>query len=151
MNKHDFISDLSSPVRYLSITAMALSTLVCCTGFLLSVAFAIAANNNVPLGQRFGCVLIFSILMVLCGWITIRLMRNKRSSNGRTLMPTWFIQTFGIVFLIATCSIAFMDGRLWLFGNAFCGALAMIGVRYLLKDIKFDTDLKSTSVDRNER
>ncbi len=132
MNKQHYIEQVSTPARLLSMVTMTASTLVCSAFFLVSVAIAIVAFDKAPLGPLLGCLGIFGTLTVACGWISIRLLRKHRAANGQTVMPEWFIQGFGVVFLIGICCTAMINGRMWLFGEAVGVAFAMIGVRQLL-------------------
>ena len=128
--------------------AMAVSTLVCCACFLVSVAIAIIAIDKAPIGPLLGCLGIFGALTLTCGWISIRLIRKHRAANGRTVMPEWFIQAFGFVFLIGICLTALVNGRMWLFGEAVGVAFAMIGVRHLLNQEMLNDGAANNPMDR---
>jgi hypothetical protein len=149
MNKQHYISQVGAPVRQLSMVAMTLSTLVCFACFLLSVSIAIIAIDKAPIGPLLGCLVIFGTLTLVCGWISIRLLRKYRAANGRTVMPEWFIQGFGFVFLSGICLTALMNGRMWLFGEAVGVVFAMIGVRYLLKQGRSDNGAANNPMDRS--
>jgi hypothetical protein len=53
-------------------------------------------------------------------------------------MPVLFIQLFGVVFLVGICVAAVANGKPLLFGQAFGVALAMIGIRRLLRQSTSD-------------
>lgn len=105
--------------------------------------------DKVPVGPLLGCLVVFGTLTLACGWISIRLIRKHRAANGRTVMPEWFIQAFGFVFLIGICFTALMNGRMWLFGEAVGVAFAMIGVRSLLNQGQSNYGAANHSMDRS--
>lgn len=136
MDKQDYVSQVGEPARLVSMLAMTAATLVCCSIFLLVVAFAIVAFDTAPRGPLIGCIFLFGVLSLASGWLAIRLIRRERSANGRTMMPEWFIQVFGAVFALGICTSALFSGRWWLFGEGLGVALTMLGVRRILYSYK---------------
>lgn len=130
MTKHDYIADVSVPEKWCAAVALFVATLVSATCLLLVVASAIIGMVD-ALRAFVGC-LIFGLFTIICGWILVRMLRRQRASNGRTVIPEWFIQLFGTLFLICISTTAILSGRMWLFGEALGVAFAMIGVRSLL-------------------
>ncbi|MFM7739287.1 MAG: hypothetical protein ACKO9H_07785, partial [Planctomycetota bacterium] len=149
MNKQHYISEAPLASKHLSMVAMAVSTLVCCACFLLSVAIVIIGIDKALIGPLIGCLGIFGTLALACGWISIRLIRKHHAANGRSVIPEWFIQVFGFVFLIGICLTALMNGRMWLFGEAAGVALAMIGVRRLFNQGHADYGAANNPIDRS--
>ena len=133
MKKQHYISEVSQPVRSSAIAAIVAAALVCAACFLIVVGIAIVAIDKAPFGPLMGCIGIFGLLTCVSGWISIRLLRKQRTANGRTVMPEWFIQIFGIVFLIGICMAAVINGQMWLLGEGVGIAIAMIGIRSLLR------------------
>lgn len=140
MTKHDYIANVSDAEQWLATIALLVATLVSAACLLLVIGAAIVGIIDVSSGPFLGCVAIFGPLTTVCGWMLIRMLRRRRASNGRTVMPDRFIQLFGFVFLIGICATAILNGRLWLFGEALGVALAMIGVRKLLRDTNPNED-----------
>ncbi len=65
------------------------------------------------------------------GFIAWRLVRRQAAANGVTLMPTWFIQLFGVLLLGGLCFVAYhQDSALFLFEGVFiCLAMIFVGRR----------------------
>jgi len=133
MAKPDYVARVSEPTRWSAIVLLLVATIVSTACFLLVVGIAILGIDDVPAGPLYSCMAIFGVLTVVCGWMLIRLLRRHRASNGRTVMPEWFIQLFGVVFFVGICVTAIFKGQWWLFSEALGVAFAMIGVRTLLR------------------
>jgi len=133
MNKDLFVSDVSGPVRLFAIAAMLAVALICGACFLIVTGVVIVAIDQAPPGPVIGTIGLFGFLTFASGWISIRLLRKQRAANGRTVMPVWFIQLFGIVFLIAFIITAIVLRQIWLLGGGIGIALTMIGIRSLLR------------------
>ena len=133
MTKPDYTANVSEPERYSAVVALMLGTIVSAFCLLLMLAFAMFGDDDGPAGPLYLCLAIFGTTTIVCGWILIRLLRRRRASNGRTVMPLWFIQVFGVLFLTGLCATAFFNGHRWLAAEAVGAALAMIGIRSLLR------------------
>jgi hypothetical protein len=73
-------------------------------------------------------VCIVALLTVAAGWLSIRLWSGA-CANGITLMPLWFIETFGALFLIGIMSLLFTEQAYLVPLEAGSIALAMLLVR----------------------
>ncbi|MEM7558628.1 MAG: hypothetical protein AAF394_05865 [Planctomycetota bacterium] len=133
MRKQDYIANVSVPERWAAIAMLLAGTIVSAACFLLAVGVAIVGVDDMRTSPLYGCIAIFGLLTAVCGWMLIRMLRRQRAANGRTVMPEWFIQLAGIVFLIGICVIAVLGRIPWLFSEALGVALAMIGIRVLLR------------------
>ncbi len=133
MIKHDYVADVSEAEKRSAIVALLIGTMVSAACMLIVIGVAIAGIIDASAGAFYGCIAIFGTVSVLCGWMLVRLLRNQRAANRRTVMPEWFIQIFGLLFLIGLCTTAILTGRLWFFGEAVGVAFAMIGIRSFLR------------------
>lgn len=129
----DYLAEVSKPTRWTTIALLLLAATASSACFLLAVGVAIVGPDNVPIGPLCGCLVIFGLLSITSGWILIRLLRRHRANNGKTVMPERFIQLFGVAFLIAICIAAVANEKPWLIGEAVSVAMAMIGIRVLLR------------------
>lgn len=130
--KPDYLAEVRRPTKWLAISLLLIGVLVSTGCFLLATAILIMDINGAPLGPVWGCIILFGVVSVVSGWMLIRLLREARAVNGKTMMPVLFIQLFGVVFLIGLCAAAIANGKPLLFGEAFAVALAMIGIRRLI-------------------
>ena len=69
---------------------------------------------------------IIGLLTFFCAHIAWRLWRGSLSANGVTFMPTWFIQMFGVFFLVGIAFVAYHYPSYPLLGEGISVALAMI-------------------------
>ena len=81
---------------------------------------------------------VMGILTFFCAHIAWRLWRGSLSSNGVTFMPTWFIQTFGVFFLIGIAFVAYRNPSYPLLVEGVSAALAMIFFRQHIAKRKRD-------------
>lgn len=149
MRKHEYIANVSAPERWAAIATLLAGAIVSAACFLLAVGVAIVGVDDMPISPLYGCIAIFGLLTSVCGWMLIRLLRRQRAANGRTVMPEWFIQLAGIVFLIGICAIAILRGIPWLFGEALGVAVAMIGIRVLLRQSLPDEETQNRHMHRS--
>ncbi len=129
----NYLAEVRKPTRWTAIALLLLAAAASSACFLLSVGVAIVGPDNLPIGPLCGCLAVFGLLSITSGWILIRLLRRQRANNGKTVMPEWFIQFFGGVFLLAICITAVANNEPWLFGEAIGVAVAMIGIRVMLR------------------
>ncbi len=109
------------------------ATLTSAACLIFAVGVAIVGGKGLPATALWGGLVIFTLLSGVCGWMLIRLLRNVRANNGKTTMPEWFIQVFGVVFLVGICIIAIADGIPWFFTEALGVVIAMIGIHRLVR------------------
>ncbi len=66
---------------------------------------------------------------VAAAFIAWRLLRRRAAANGVTVMPTWFIQLFGLLLLVGLCFVAYHRGSvLFMFEGVFiCLAMIFVG------------------------
>jgi hypothetical protein len=70
-------------------------------------------------------VAIFGFALLLVAW---RIMAGKLSANGRTLLPTWFIQAFGAVMFVSSGMTSYLQGPAYFLLEGLMVFLAMIVV-----------------------
>lgn len=128
MTKQDYSVPVSIAEKWMAIVVLLVGTFVSAACFLLAVGVAIVGIADAPVGPLLGCIAILGSLTGICSCVLIRLLRRQRAANGRTVMPEWFIQVFGLAFLIGICVIAIVDGVPWLWGETVGVAFAMIGI-----------------------
>jgi len=73
----------------------------------------------------FEVLAIITALAFFSGFASWRLWRGSLSSNGATLMPTWFIQAFGGFLLVGIVYIGYSNPSWWI---AVVGAIVALGV-----------------------
>jgi len=74
---------------------------------------------------------ILGVIGVAAAFIAWRLVRQHTSVNGVTVLPTWFIQLFGVIFFVGFCFAAH-ERRSPIFlieGALICSAMIFIGRR----------------------
>jgi hypothetical protein len=104
---------------------------VACLAIVIGVA--IVGGKGVPASALWGCLVVFTLFSLATSWMLVRLLRNARARNGKTTMPEWFIQAFGVLMLAAIGLVAVTQRNPLFFCEA-CGvALAMVGIRSLLR------------------
>jgi hypothetical protein len=133
MLRPDYTAEVRRPTRWIAIALLMAATLTSAACFAVAAGVAIVGAKGVPTAALWGCLVVFGVLSGVCGWILIRLLRNARAENGRTTMPEWFIQIFGVILFVAICRVAIAEGRPLLFAEALGVALSMIGIRGLLR------------------
>ena len=136
MPKLNYIARMDDRTRKLAIWLLVPATLVCAAGLVFAIATAILLLPNepdAPVGTIIGCNLVFGFLFIATGWMAIRLIRQERAANGVTVMPESFIQIFGFVFLFSIVAVAVINRNIWLIGEGVGIALAMIGIRSLIR------------------
>lgn len=133
MNNQEYLAEVSWPVRSIAILAMLFTCCVSSACLLLIIGVLFVVHDNVPWGSVVGSITVFGFLSFTLGWISIRLIHQQRAANRQTLMPIWFIQIFGMFFLIGTITTAVVTGKFWLLGQSVGIAIVMIGVRSLLR------------------
>jgi hypothetical protein len=73
-----------------------------------------------------------TLIAVACGWMSVRLW-SGRSANGVTILPLWFIELFGAVFLAAGVWAGIENGWGWGGGAGIGVALSMLSIRRAIR------------------
>jgi O-antigen/teichoic acid export membrane protein len=136
MAKTNYIAEMDESTRKLAIIVLVPATLISGACFFIALATAILflpEKPNAPIGSFVACILIFGFLAFSTCWMAIRLIKQERASNGRTVMPESFIQIFGFLFLVGILTMAILDRNIWLAGEGIGIAFAMIGIRTLIR------------------
>ena len=77
---------------------------------------------------------VIAVLGAAAAFIAWRLVRQHLAANGVTVMPTWFIQLFGILFLVGLCFVSYYRGSVLFMAEGVVVCLAMIFVgRHIAK------------------
>ncbi len=74
---------------------------------------------------------IVGLIGLAAGFIAWRLVCGHAAANGVTVMPTWFIQLFGVFFLVGSCFVAYYQrtGLFMVEGVLVCLAMIFVGRR----------------------
>jgi len=72
---------------------------------------------------------VVGVIGIAAGSIAWRLVRRQVAANGVTVMPTWFIELFGVLLLGGLCLVAYhRDSMLFLYeGVSICLAMIFVG------------------------
>jgi hypothetical protein len=123
----DYLQPTSRPARILCFIGCVAATAVC--WFFVGVAvLGLRRPNTSAADQKTAwfIVFFFGLLGSATAAMGNRLARGKVAANRITTMPVWFIQAFGVFFLVGMVFVAFVSGK-WMTAieGAFL-ALAMI-------------------------
>jgi hypothetical protein len=132
------VSDYLQPVargwRVASIIGCTLSAIIC---LLLSVWMwtdmiqrQSFEYDGKPLWM--GAILI-GVIGAAAAFIAWRLLPRHTAANGVTVLPTWFIQLFGVLFLVGQCFAAYHKGNTVFMAEGIFVAVAMILVGWRIK------------------
>jgi len=111
---------------------LALSTLVSGAIFVLVLGFALVAGIPQKLiGPFLGVLAIFGSLASVSGWLSLRLVRNVRSANGITIMPSWIISAVGVLLLGGAIIVSIEYP--WLAPESFMAACTMVFASRLIR------------------
>ena len=136
MMRLDLMAEAPHSSRWLAISLLMVAALTSFACLAILVGVAIVGPAGLPVFALWGSVAIFTPLSFASGWMLVRLLRNVRANNGRTMMPEWFIQGFGILLLASICVIAFTERSPLLLCETVGVAIAMIGIRRALRTSK---------------
>lgn len=132
--KHYYTADVGRPLRWLTIVALALVTLFMAACAACNIIMLwIGGELHHPLKWVLWGTAFSIVVSLVCGWMLIRLVRGVRAGNGKTVMPVWFIQSFGVLLFLFLLLVAITDQRPWRFVEAVSVATAMISIRWLLR------------------
>ncbi len=104
----DYLKPLNRPTRWFAIVILSIAVLVLVAIVLFLLALPFFAANFKPKDTPtlLWIIALFGGLLLLTSWIFVRLLRNEKASNGVTVIPSWFIQSFGgFLFL---CGLGFI-------------------------------------------
>ena len=95
--------------------------------FVAVCVFAVCENkiddDGLGLAAGLGSI---GLLTFLSAYVSWRLWRGALSSNGVTYMPTWFIQMFGVLFLVGIACSAFQQPNYLFLAESVSIAFSMI-------------------------
>ena len=126
----DYLQTQGRIAKILSAIACAAATAICC--LFVAVAAATFFRPNMPAMDRKSAwfvVIFFGLMGVATTTLGYRLARGRVAQNKITTMPVWFIQAFGIFFLIGMALSVYSTGE-WLFaleGTSIAIAMIFIG------------------------
>jgi len=131
--KKFYTTDVGRPLRWLAIAALSLVTLLMAACALANIVFLCIGGHQHPIKWVLWGTALAIVVVLVCGWMLIRLVRDVRADNGKTVMPEWFIQGFGVFWLLFLLLVAFTDLQPWRLVEVMSIAIAMIGIRGLLR------------------
>lgn len=129
----NYTAEVRRPTRWLAIGLLMAASLVSCTCLAACVGVALLRIKGVPVGALWGSLAVFAVLSGASVWMLIRMLRGVRAQNGRTVMPLWFIQGFGVLVICGVVFAAVKERNLLLLVEGLGVALAMLGIRRMLK------------------
>ncbi len=128
----DYLKPVTRTWKLAAILACVLASVVC---LLLSLVLwtemiqkQVFSYEGKPLWIGGVVLSVLGLASGFCGW---RLACRRASANGVTLLPTWFIQMFGMLFLIGQLVVVYAMGPAFLSieGILVCLAMIFIGRR----------------------
>ncbi len=126
---NDYLQPVGNGTQRIAAIACLMAGLVATATTVVVVAGMIQRGrldyNGKPLWVA---AVICGLIAVACGWLTVRLAVGQ-SKNGVTVLPLWFIEAFGMLFLIGTVWVGYEYGLIWGGTSAVSVAVAMILVR----------------------
>lgn len=107
----DYLQPVGRAWRITSIIGCTLASLICLLVSLLLWTYMIQRRSldyeGKPLWMSAAFVGAIGVAAAFIAW---RLVRRHVSANGVTVMPTWFIQYFGVLLLAGLCFVAYHRG-----------------------------------------
>jgi hypothetical protein len=127
----DYLSEVGKSGRVLAIFCLTVSTLIFGPTFLGIVAMAILDMPTDAEKARalIGSAVVFGVFAGASLWMLVRLLVRTRARNGLTLMPIWFIEFFGVLFVTGNVILAIVERSPWLVAESLSVCAAMIFVR----------------------
>jgi hypothetical protein len=126
----DYLKPVGKAGRIMSILACTLAAIVCLLLSLLMWTDMIRRHSFDYEGKPLWIGASFvGVIGVAAGFIAWRLVCRQAAANGVTMMPTWFIQFFGILLLGGLCVTAYYRHYvLFTFeGVSLCLAMIFVG------------------------
>jgi hypothetical protein len=131
----DYLIPVGRAWRIASIAGCTLTSLICLVLSLLLTTDMIRRHSLHYEGKPLWIgAAVVGLIGVAAAFIAWRLVRGHAAANGITVLPTWFIQCFGVLWLTGLCGVAYYrDTPMFLFEVLFvCLAMIFIG-RYIAK------------------
>ena len=123
----DYLDPVSKVARISSIVCCTMASVIC---LLLSILFwtdMIQRNNFHYQGKPLWIgVASISVVGIFCAFIAWRLICRHTAANGITVLPTWFIQLFGVLLLIGLCFASYLNGNVLFLVEGISLCMAMI-------------------------
>ena len=126
----DYLQPVGRAWRITSIVGCTLTSTICLLLSLLLWTDMIRRHSldyeGKPLWVGAAIVGFIGIASAFIAW---RLIRRHAAANGVTVMPTWFIQLFGVFVLGGLCFVAYHQGSLLFMteGVFICSAMILVG------------------------
>jgi ATP-dependent Clp protease adaptor protein ClpS len=109
----DYLQPVGDATRRIAAFACLLAALVAAPVTLLIVIDMVRRGDFYYDGKPLwvGAV-VCGLIATASGWMAVRLWTD-RSANGVTILPVWFIEVFGVLFLTGTIWVGVERGGLW--------------------------------------
>lgn len=125
----DYLQPIGPKGRRYALIAALTATLFFAAGIFILIAAmtpnAPRFNGGKPLWPAIGTL---ALLASVSGWLSLRLWLGH-SANGVTLMPVWFIETCGAVFMLAILFSLLDGGWHWMVPGGISIPTAMLLIR----------------------
>ena len=143
----DYLKPLNRPTRWFAIVILSIAVLVLgvLVLFLLALPFFAANFKPKDTPTLLWIIALFGGLLLLTSWILVRLLRNEKASHGVTVIPSWFIQSFGAFFFVSGLIMLWMNRLASLECMTLGTSMFLIGRR--LNKSRVAKDSTGTSVD----
>lgn len=123
----DYLQTVGKAWRVTSIAGCMLSSIVCLIVSLVLWTDMFHRNSFEYEGKPLWMgAAVVGVIGIATGWISWRLVRRHAAANGVTVMPTLFIQLFGVLLLGGLCLAAYHRKSGLLLGQGVSICLAMI-------------------------
>ena len=123
----DYLQPVGKAGRVISIIGCTFTSLVCLIVSLLLWTDMIRRQSFEYEGKPLWIGgLVIGFIGLAAAFIAWRLVRRDAAANGITVMPVWFIQLFGILFLVGLCFASFYRGTTVFMVQGVIISLAMI-------------------------
>jgi len=125
----DYLQPVGRAWRIASIVGCTLTSIICVLLSLLLWTDMIRRHSLRYEGKPLwiGAAMV-GFIGAAAAFIAWRLVRHHAASNGITVMPTWFIQLFGVLLLLGLCFVAYHRGNAVFVVEGLFICLAMIFV-----------------------
>jgi len=125
----DYLQPVGRAWRITSIVGCTLTSIICLLLSLLLWTDMIRRHSLDYEGKPLWMgATVVGVIGVAAAFIAWRLVRRHAAANGVTVMPTWFIQLFGVFLLSGLCFVAYHGGSILFMVEGVFICLAMICV-----------------------
>ncbi len=125
----DYLQPVGRVWRIVNIVGCTLTSIICLLLSLLLWTDMIRRDSLDYEGKPLWIgAAVVGLIGAAAAFIAWRLVRRHAASNGITVMPTWFIQLFGVVLLLGLCFVAYHRGSALFVVEGVFICLAMIFV-----------------------